>query len=147
MYDTQGNRRGKRLYRSSREAMWSGVCGGLAEYFEMDPTLIRLIWVGATIATAGTAILGYIVMWFVVPRDPGAPIASGPVPTGADDPTASSYSPSSGSSGPAAGEPRAAPGRRRAVPGSSRRCLPDRPGRHLRLVDLAHDVAADVGRG
>ncbi len=105
MYDTQGNWRGKRLYRSAREAMWSGVCGGLAEYFEMDPTLMRLIWVGATVVTGGAAILGYIVMWFVVPKDPGAPIPSGPAPTtGTDDPSASaasSWSPPTGSPGEA----------------------------------------------
>jgi phage shock protein PspC (stress-responsive transcriptional regulator) len=49
--------------------MWGGVAGGLAEYFDLDPTLMRIIWVGATIVTSGLAIPAYIVMLFIMPRD------------------------------------------------------------------------------
>ncbi|MBV9121059.1 MAG: PspC domain-containing protein, partial [Chloroflexi bacterium] len=42
----------RRLYRSTHDRMWAGVAGGLAEYFDIDPTLTRLLWVVATIVTA-----------------------------------------------------------------------------------------------
>ena len=59
----------RRLTRSSRDRMWAGVAGGLGEYFDVDPVLIRLIWVAATIVTGGVAIPLYIVMWIIMPRD------------------------------------------------------------------------------
>ena len=37
--------KGKKLYRSREQAMLAGVCGGIGEYFEIDPTLVRLVWV------------------------------------------------------------------------------------------------------
>jgi phage shock protein C len=49
--------------------MWAGVAGGLAEYFEVDPVLIRLIWVATTVFTGGLIILVYIVLWVIMPRD------------------------------------------------------------------------------
>ena len=60
---------GKRLYRSNRDKMIAGVCGGLAEYFNMDPTLIRLAWV-LLCAMGGSGILAYIVAAVLIPRDP-----------------------------------------------------------------------------
>ena len=56
----------KKLYRSRREKMLAGVCGGLAIYFRVDPTLIRLITILFTLA-GGSAILAYIILWVVVP--------------------------------------------------------------------------------
>ena len=53
----------KRLYRSRDERMIAGVCGGLAEYFEADPTLIRLIWV-LIVLMGGAGIIGYLVAWY-----------------------------------------------------------------------------------
>lgn len=58
-----------RLTRSSREKMWAGVAGGLAEYFEVDPTLVRLVFVAAAIVTGGLAIPVYLALWFLMPRD------------------------------------------------------------------------------
>ena len=60
----------KRLYRSRDDRMLSGVCAGLAEYFGLDPTLVRVGWVILSVLTAGSGVLGYIVMAIVVPERP-----------------------------------------------------------------------------
>ena len=60
----------KRLYRSNTDVMLSGVAAGLAEYFNLDPTLIRLLFVLLGLATGGAALLAYLVMWIIVPRKP-----------------------------------------------------------------------------
>lgn len=58
----------KKLYRSSeKDSMIGGVCGGLAEYFNVDPTLIRLLWVLLALVFGG-GVLAYIIFWIVVPR-------------------------------------------------------------------------------
>jgi phage shock protein PspC (stress-responsive transcriptional regulator) len=54
--------------------MIGGVAGGLAEYFDLDPVVVRIIWIAATVLTSGTAIAAYVVMWLVMPRDDGAAI-------------------------------------------------------------------------
>lgn len=60
----------RKLYRS-RDKMLGGVCAGLADYFDVDPTLIRLIYVGLTIFTAAfPGALAYLVFWMVVPLEP-----------------------------------------------------------------------------
>jgi phage shock protein PspC (stress-responsive transcriptional regulator) len=56
----------KRWMRSSSDKMIAGVCGGLADYFDLDPTLIRIIWVLAFFC-AGTGLLAYIILWIVLP--------------------------------------------------------------------------------
>ncbi len=60
----------KRLYKSNREKMIDGVCAGIAEYFEIDPTLVRL---GAVLLSlAGfSGVLAYIIAMIVIPRNPG----------------------------------------------------------------------------
>jgi phage shock protein PspC (stress-responsive transcriptional regulator) len=58
-----------RLTRSTRDRMWAGVAGGLAEYLDLDPALVRLIWVLAAVLTGGLAIPIYIVAWIIIPRD------------------------------------------------------------------------------
>ncbi|MBP2073226.1 PspC domain-containing protein [Thermoanaerobacterium butyriciformans] len=59
----------KRLYRSRNQVIIGGVCGGIAEYFDIDVTIVRLIW--ALIAlVGGTGILLYIIAWIVVPENP-----------------------------------------------------------------------------
>jgi phage shock protein C len=55
--------------RSSRERMWAGVAGGMAEYFDIDPSLVRLLWVAATVVTGGLAVPVYILAWIILPRD------------------------------------------------------------------------------
>ena len=58
----------KRLYRSRKEKVIAGVCGGLAEYFVVDPTLIRLIFV-LFLLVGGSAFLVYLAMWLIVPLE------------------------------------------------------------------------------
>ena len=60
----------KKLYRSNINKKVAGVCGGLSDYFELDSTIIRLIFVLLTIFGAGSGIIIYIVLWIVVPRSP-----------------------------------------------------------------------------
>ena len=59
----------KRLYKSNQEKMLDGVCGGIAEYFDLDPTVIRLAWV-VFCAMGGCGILAYIITAIVIPRNP-----------------------------------------------------------------------------
>lgn len=50
--------------------MLAGVCAGLAKYFELDPTLVRLGLVVATLISLGGGILFYIIAWLIVPEEP-----------------------------------------------------------------------------
>lgn len=59
----------KKLYRSNDEKKIAGVCGGIAEYFRIDPTIVRLIW-AAVCLFAGTGILAYIVCALIIPEKP-----------------------------------------------------------------------------
>ncbi|MCX6834425.1 MAG: PspC domain-containing protein [candidate division Zixibacteria bacterium] len=59
----------KKLYRSRTNKMIAGVCAGLGDFFELDPTLIRLGAVVLVLA-AGVGILAYIVAWIIVPLEP-----------------------------------------------------------------------------
>jgi phage shock protein C len=58
----------KKLYRSSSDKIIAGVCGGLAEYFAVDSTLIRILFVALTLAN-GFGVLLYIIMALIVPKD------------------------------------------------------------------------------
>jgi len=60
----------KRLYRSGKNRILGGVCGGVSEYFKMDPTLIRILWVIIVFFPPGLGILMYILFWIFVPRNP-----------------------------------------------------------------------------
>jgi phage shock protein C len=59
----------KRLYRSGRDKILGGVCGGIAEYLKIDPVIIRLLWVVAAL-TWGSGVLAYIIAWIIIPRNP-----------------------------------------------------------------------------
>ncbi len=59
----------KRLYRSLENRMIAGVCGGIAEYMDLDPTIVRLAWV-VMVFGLGFGILAYIVAWIIVPERP-----------------------------------------------------------------------------
>ena len=59
----------KRLYKSNDNKMIDGVCGGIAEYFGIDPTLVRLGWV-LFCALGGSGILAYIIAAIIIPRHP-----------------------------------------------------------------------------
>ena len=57
----------KKLYRSKSNRMLVGVCGGVAEYFGIDPTVVRVIW-GVTSIFAFAGIIAYVVCAFVIPE-------------------------------------------------------------------------------
>ena len=59
----------RRLYKSNTNKMLDGVCGGIAEYFDIDPSLGRLAWV-LFCALGGSGILAYIVAAIIIPRSP-----------------------------------------------------------------------------
>lgn len=59
----------RRLRRSATESMVAGVCGGLAEYFNIDPVIVRLIFVVVTL-TSGLGLPAYLILWVVMPGAP-----------------------------------------------------------------------------
>jgi phage shock protein C len=68
----------KHLYRSSKNKTLAGVCGGIAEYFGIDPTIVRLIWIALTLL-GGSGILLYIIAYFVMPKNPDFSAPAAPV--------------------------------------------------------------------
>ncbi len=58
----------------------AGVCAGFARYFEMDVSLMRVLWLAMAIITGGLGIFVYIAAWLVIPADPVAPIVFAPQP-------------------------------------------------------------------
>lgn len=60
----------KRIYKSSKDKVLAGVCGGVAEYFNIDPVIVRLIWVLATLAY-GAGLLFYIIAAIIMPQESG----------------------------------------------------------------------------
>ena len=58
----------KKLYRSTKDSKIFGECGGIAEYFNMDPTLVRLGWV-LFCALGGSGIIAYIIAAIIIPRN------------------------------------------------------------------------------
>lgn len=60
----------RRLYRSTSERVLGGVAGGVADYFDLDPALVRVAWAILILASGGIFLLLYIVMWVVVPESP-----------------------------------------------------------------------------
>jgi phage shock protein PspC (stress-responsive transcriptional regulator) len=59
----------RRLYRSSKSKIIGGVCGGMGDYFNIDPVILRLLWVILTFA-GGAGVLIYIVAWIIIPEEP-----------------------------------------------------------------------------
>lgn len=65
----KGKKKVKRLYRAAeRDSMVGGVCAGIAEYFEVDPTLIRIGWIVMTMLSFGVGVFGYLIGWIIMPR-------------------------------------------------------------------------------
>ena len=61
------NKNIKKLYRSKKNRVIAGVCGGIGEYFNIDPTIIRLLWI-LLIFAGGSGILAYIIAWIIIPE-------------------------------------------------------------------------------
>jgi phage shock protein PspC (stress-responsive transcriptional regulator) len=66
-FEMKANKNVKRLYRSKKNRVIAGVCGGIGEYFNIDPTLIRLLWILFVFA-GGSGILAYIIAWIIIPE-------------------------------------------------------------------------------
>ena len=81
-----------RMYKSSSDRMLFGVSGGLADYLDVDPTLVRLGWIVLGIVTAGFAILAYIVLAIVMP-EPTDEADTGDAGDGAEDESSHEDSP------------------------------------------------------
>ena len=58
----------KKLYRSKKERMIGGVCGGIGEFLEIDPTVVRVIWAFMTVLSIGVGIIAYILTWIIIPE-------------------------------------------------------------------------------
>jgi phage shock protein C len=58
----------KKLYKIEEGKQLDGVCGGLAEYFNVDVTLVRLVWALVTLCTAGVGIIGYLICSVIMPK-------------------------------------------------------------------------------
>ncbi|MDD4138307.1 MAG: PspC domain-containing protein [Methanoregula sp.] len=61
----------KQLFRPKQGRMIGGVCAGIGEYYDTDPTVIRLVWVALTLLSLGTGLLVYLVAWVLIPEEPG----------------------------------------------------------------------------
>jgi phage shock protein PspC (stress-responsive transcriptional regulator) len=75
----------RRLYRSRTESVLGGVAGGMAEYLDADPSIVRIVWAILGIVTGGIFVVLYIVMWIVVPEAPASGVpaaAAGPAGNG-----------------------------------------------------------------
>ena len=59
----------KRLYRSNSCRKLGGICGGMGEYFEVDPTVVRVIAVILGLASMGWAVIAYIIGWIIIPKE------------------------------------------------------------------------------
>ena len=60
----------KKLYRSRKNRIIAGVCAGLAEYLQVDPTIVRLLYAVFTLFSMGAGILLYLLAWIIVPESP-----------------------------------------------------------------------------
>ena len=63
----------KRLYRSQRDRKLAGICAGLADYINVDPVLMRVLWVAFAFLSAGVALLLYLALIFIIPNEDELP--------------------------------------------------------------------------
>jgi phage shock protein PspC (stress-responsive transcriptional regulator) len=66
--ETEEAKRPRRLYRDPDHRVIGGVCGGLGAYFNMDPVILRIIFIALLFITGGAAFLAYIILWIAVPK-------------------------------------------------------------------------------
>jgi phage shock protein C len=74
----------KKLYRSRSERWLAGVCGGIGEYFDTDPTVIRVLFVLAALIVGG-GLLIYIILWLIIPLEPDVVEAIEDVPAAEEE--------------------------------------------------------------
>ena len=56
-----------RLYLNKKDGIFGGVCSGIADYLNTDPTLVRLVWVLVTLLSMGLGVLAYLLFWLIIP--------------------------------------------------------------------------------
>lgn len=64
----------RKLFLSEKNKVIAGVCGGIGEYFNVDPTLVRLVWVVLTLLSFGFGALLYLIAWLVIPEKGGSSV-------------------------------------------------------------------------
>ena len=64
----------RKLFLSKDSKVIAGVCGGIGEYFNVDPTLVRLAWIVLTILSFGFGVLLYLIAWLVIPEKNGSSV-------------------------------------------------------------------------
>jgi phage shock protein PspC (stress-responsive transcriptional regulator) len=119
----------RRLYRSANDRIISGVAGGVAEYFEVDPVLVRILWFISVPVTGGLTFLAYIVMMIAVPVEPEewpqpSPWAPGGNPTGFEGSFAAPSAPASGPTSEGTGSENQAGAADTATPGTTTGAIP-----------------------
>jgi phage shock protein PspC (stress-responsive transcriptional regulator) len=67
----------QRLYRSRTDRILGGICGGLSTYTDVDPNIIRVLWVALTLLSIGVGIIAYIVAWVLIPEEAQEEAGSG----------------------------------------------------------------------
>ncbi len=85
MFTPAAPRRDKKLTRSRKDRKISGVCGGFAEYLDVDSTVIRLVWV-MLVLFGGWGLLAYLIAWIIMPEEPAAEPAPAAGPAQAPQP-------------------------------------------------------------
>lgn len=84
---TAPRRPDRKLTRSRRDKKIAGVCGGVAEYLELDSTLVRLVWLMLAFV-GGWGVLGYLVAWIIMPEEPKVAATEAEVPSRIPQPAA-----------------------------------------------------------
>ncbi len=57
----------KRIYRNKKDKLLGGVCSGIAEYLDTDPTLVRILWALASLLW-GAGVIAYLICWIIIPE-------------------------------------------------------------------------------
>ncbi len=60
----------KRLYRSRTDKILGGVCGGIASYLDLDPTIVRVAYILLSLFTIFSGVIAYFILWIVMPKEP-----------------------------------------------------------------------------
>ncbi len=58
----------QKLTLSENNKKIAGVCGGIGEYFNIDPTIVRILWIAGIFLSLGTGVLAYLLCWFLIPN-------------------------------------------------------------------------------
>jgi phage shock protein C len=86
----------RRLYRSVADRKIGGVAAGTAAYFDIDPSISRVLWLVLAIFTGGAFVIVYIVMWAIVPEEPWQPAAAAAAAPAGEAPAAGEPAPEGG---------------------------------------------------